>query len=175
MHTHFQQQKMTDLSLEAYKHKSHMLCVSPGENPFCISFTPLPLSDTYFANAVVTVCPSMTWKIAHDLSSWPEIMKMMFWNRQPFIDISFAASVDKQGESLESRLENVKVMSNVYSKCCLKWPESFGGGGSKLQITSWRNGFGLISAKTVMSQLRSLLPFLKTGYFIKPTENPVRV
>lgn len=108
MHTHFQQQKMTDLSLEAYKHKSHMLCVSPGENPFCISFTPLPLSDTYFANAVVTVCPSLTWKIAHDLSSRPEIMKMMFWNRQPFIDISFTASVDKQGESLESRLENVK-------------------------------------------------------------------
>lgn len=78
MHTHFQQQKMTDLSLEAYKHKSHMLCVSPGENPFCISFTPLPLSDTYFANAVVTVCPSLTWKIAHNLSSRPEIMKMMF-------------------------------------------------------------------------------------------------
>lgn len=174
MHTHFQQQKMTDLSLEAYKHKSHMLCVSPGENPFCISFTPLPLSDTYFANAVVTVCPSLTWKIAHDLSSRPEIMKMMFWNRQPFIDISFAASVDKQGESLESRLENVKwcqmcTQSAVWSDLNLL------GGLSKLQITSWRNGFGQISAKTVMSQLRSLLPFLKTGYFIKPTENPVRV
>lgn len=140
MHTHFQQQKMTDLSLEAYKHKSHMLCVSPGENPFCISFTPLPLSNTYFANAVVTMCPSLTWKTAHDLSSRPEITKMMFWNRQPFLDISFAASLDKQGESLESRLENVK-----WCQMCTQsavWSDLNHLGGKKVSCKSHHDEMG---------------------------------